>query len=67
MQCLNDFFREEETRLIEKAREEIAKEKAEWEAKTQEERDEIIAKRDLKFEFVEETENYGEDEEDDDE
>jgi hypothetical protein len=46
---LGDLFLEEETRLLEKGREEIAREKAEWDALPQSEKDRINAEREARY------------------
>jgi hypothetical protein len=65
---LGDLFLEEETRLLEKGREEIAQEKAAWDALPQSEKDRINAEREAKYANMPDSapEEEPEDEEDDD-
>lgn len=66
-QLLDDIFREEEARMLEQGRAEIAQETAAWELLSQSEKDRINAEREAKFANVpEEEEEEPEDEEDDD-
>jgi hypothetical protein len=70
---LGDLFLEEETRLVEKARVEIAQEKAAWDALPQADKDRINAEREAQYENMvpdnpdddEQDEEQEEEEEDD--
>ncbi len=64
-QTLGDLFLEEETRMLEQGRKEIAQETAAWEALSQADKDLINAKREAKFANLPEVEE--EEPEDDEE
>ena len=70
-ESLDDFFSEEEARLVAEAKAEAAAKKAAWEALPQAERDRISAERaeryETMFDHADEDQNEEEDEEDEEE
>lgn len=61
-QTLGDIFLEEEKRLLEKGREEIAQEKAAWDALPESEKQRINAEREARFANTPDSTDSGEDE-----
>uniref|UniRef100_A0AB39CEG7 Uncharacterized protein n=1 Tax=Pseudomonas phage HRDY3 TaxID=3236930 RepID=A0AB39CEG7_9VIRU len=67
MSTLDDIFREEEERLLEKGRAEIARETADWEALPEEEKQRINREREERFANVPDSDKEEPDEEDEEE